>query len=372
MLTICWRRRRTPCRTTCRFKSFMRCTVITAALACLGAALPSAYAQSAPANTSAVDGDGTAHLTRTVPVPKTLSPEAKRYLAKPPPAFRTESWSLEKVRAAFAVEYTGLTEELRGAYPVKIEEKTVAGVKTHFLSPLTTPPGKRDRILINFHGGGFVVGAGDIVEAVPIANLAQTTVVAVDYRLGPENPYPAALEDAVAVYRELLKTYKPGKIGVYGCSAGAILTAQMTSRLHQLGLPLPGAIGIFSGTGDVEAGGDSASLNSLTGFWGNVQPPSKERGKNPYYGDRDTKDPVISPLYADLKGFPPALLVTSSRDMLFSPTIVLHKAFLQAGVDAQLVVFDGLPHTFWTIVLLPESREAYSLMANFFDKKLGR
>jgi acetyl esterase/lipase len=175
----------------------------------------------------------------------------------------------------------------------------------------------------------------------------------------------------VAVYKELLKTYKPGNIGVYGCSAGAILTGQMTSRLRQLGLPLPGALGIFSGTGDMEQGGDSLAINSLTGFWGEVQPPTKEPHRNPYYGDRDTKDPVISPLYADLRGFPPALFVTSSRDLLFSPTITFHRAFVRAGVDAQLIVFDGLPHTFWTIVLLPESREAYSLMSDFFNRKLG-
>jgi acetyl esterase/lipase len=290
---------------------------------------------------------------------------------KPPPAFRTEHWTIEQVRTAFAVEYNALTEELKKSYPVTVEEKTVSGVKTSFIHPVNPPASKRNRIIINFHGGGFVVGQGDIVEAVPIASLTQTTVVAVDYRLGPEHPYPAALDDAVAVYKDLLKTYKPGNIGVYGCSAGAILTGQMTSRLKQLGLPLPGAIGIFSGTGDMTEGGDSTAINSLTGFWGEVPLPSKESHRNPYYGDHDTKDPVISPLYADLRGFPPALFVTSSRDLLLSPTIVFHRAFVRAGVDAQLIVFDGLPHTFWTIVLLPESREAYSLMSDFFDRKLG-
>jgi monoterpene epsilon-lactone hydrolase len=322
-------------------------------------------------NSRSVDPDGTAHITRTIPVPKTLSPEAQDYLKKPPPAFRTEKWTLEQVRTAFAVEYNGLTEELKKSYPVTVEEKTLGGVKTRLVHPVNPPAGKRDRIIINFHGGGFVVGAADIVEAVPIASLTQTTVVAVDYRLGPEHPYPAALDDAVAVYKELLKTYKPGNIGVYGCSAGAILTGQMTSQLRKLGLPLPGALGIFSGTGDMDEGGDSTAINSLTGFWGEVQPPSKEPHRNPYYGDHDIKDPVISPLHADLRGFPPALFVTSSRDLLFSPTVEFHRAFVRAGVDAQLIVFDGLPHTFWTIVLLPESREAYSLMSEFFSRKLG-
>ncbi len=354
------------------FLSTLSLAVITLCPASTTGSAQSASGAASPANSNRVDPDGTAHITRVVPVPTSLSPEAQKYLAMPPPAFRTQNWPLERVRAAFAVEYTGLATELRAVFPVTVEDRTVAGVKTHFISPPTIPPDKQNRILINFHGGGFVVGAGDIVEAIPIANLTQTTTVAVDYRLGPENPYPAAIEDAIAVYKDLLKTYPPENIGVYGCSAGAILTAQMTVKLRQLGLPLPGAIGIFSGTGDVAEGGDSTAINSLTGLWGDVQAPSRQLRKNPYYGDHDLKDPVISPLYADLKGFPPALFVTSTRDLLLSPTIVLHRAFVRAGVDAQLVVFEGLPHTFWTIVLLPESKEAYNIMAHFFDSKLGQ
>ena len=92
------------------------------------------------------------------------------------------------------------------------------------VTPLTIPPDKANRVLINVHGGGFVVDSGSLTETIPLANLTRTKVVAVLYRLAPEHPFPAAVDDTVAVYKELLKTYRPKNIGLYGTSAGAILT----------------------------------------------------------------------------------------------------------------------------------------------------
>jgi acetyl esterase/lipase len=91
-----------------------------------------------------------------------------------------------------------------------------------------------------------------------------------------------------------------------------------------------------------------------------------------YVGTTDAKDPVLSPVYADLRGMPPTLFVTSSRDLLLSGTTILHRAFLRAGGDAHLVVFEALPHAFWNDVDLPESREADEIMAQFFDTHVGR
>jgi len=89
-------------------------------------------------------------------------------------------------------------------------------------------------------------------------------------------------------------------------------------------------------------------------------------------GSTDPKDPVLSPLYADLTGFPPTLFITSTRDLELSNTAILHRAFLRAGVEAQLVVFEALPHSFWNYPNLPESKEADRLIATFFDRHLGR
>jgi len=147
------------------------------------------------------------------------------------------------------------------------------------------------------------------------------------------------------------------------------LTAETCVKLRQLGLPLPGALGIFSGLGDFSAGmqGDTMSLFTLDGLAGHIKPP---RGNDVYRGNTTPKDPVLSPLYADLHGFPPSLFISSTRDMLLSGTVILDRAFLRAGVNAQLIVFEGLSHAFWYDPYMPESKEAYGYMASFFEKEL--
>jgi acetyl esterase/lipase len=174
------------------------------------------------------------------------------------------------------------------------------------------------------------------------------------------------------VYKELLKTYKPRSIGIFGTSAGAILTAEVAVRLKQLGVPLPGALGIFSGHADFSQVGDSWQLFTLDGFPGGLQPTYLNHlPDDSYVGKTDRKDPVLSPIFADLRGMPPTLLITSSRDILLSGTTIFHRALLSAGDDAQLVVFEALPHAFWYHFQLPETKEALELMAKFFDEEVG-
>jgi monoterpene epsilon-lactone hydrolase len=334
-------------------------------------------AQQAPADRKLTDSstiapDGTAYVTRVVPVPTTISPEAQKVLA------RVESdaampQTLEQRRTGTDKWQVGAGEASKKLYPVNVTADTIAGVPVRVVTPLTITPEKRGRVLINLHGGGFNSDSGSLTESIPIANLTGTKVIAVLYRLAPEHPFPAGLDDAVAVYKELLKSYKPSHIGIYGTSAGAILTAEVTVKLKQLGLPLPGATGIFSGMGDFSQAGDSIALYALNGFSGHLDPPKPNSHELEYYvGSADLKDPVLSPLYADLTGFPPTLFITSSRDLLLSGTTILHRAYLRAGVDAQLVVFEALPHAFWNNPALPESKEADQIMAAFFDKHLGK
>ena len=205
------------------------------------------------------------------------------------------------------------------------------------------------------------------------SNLARIKVVSVYYRLAPENPFPAAVDDVVAVYLELLKTYNPQAIGIFGTSAGAILTCEVTIRLKQLELPLPAALGIFSVLTDFSRPSDSREIFALDGLSGQLQPTDPSRPPDdPYPGATDRKDPVLSPLFADLKGMPPSLLITSTRDLLLSDTAIFHRALLAAGNDAQLVVFEALPHAFWYHFQLPETRECLGLMAKFFNQKLVR
>ena len=323
-------------------------------------------------DSSKIAPDGTAYVTRVVPVPTAISPEAQKMLA------RAESdaavpQTLEERRTGTDKWQAGVGEQFRKLYPVNIASDTVAGVPVRVITPLSIAPDKRDRVLINLHGGGFNSDSGSLSETIPIAKLSGIKVIAVLYRLAPEHPFPAGLDDAVAVYKELLKTHKPEHIAIYGTSAGAILTAEVTVKLKQLNLPLPAATGIFSGSGDFSQSGDSIALFALNGFSGHLEPPQPGARDTEYFSaSTDPKDPVLSPLYADLTGFPPTLFITSGRDLLLSGTTILHRAYLRAGVDAQLVVFEALPHAFWNNPALPESKEADQLMANFLTQHLAR
>lgn len=342
-------------------------------LAAISLALPIAAAQSnsASQDSATFDADHTAHLTRVVPMPNTISPEAQQWLASlehstaGPESLaerraRTDKWRAED------------SAEARKLYPVNVEEATLAGVRTDIITPLAMPDTHSSRVLINLHGGGFNSDSGSLIEGVPIANLAKVKVVSVYYRLAPENPFPAAVDDVVAVYKELLKTYKPANIGIFGTSAGAILTAEVAVKLKQLGLPLPAALGMFSTLADFSRVGDSRQLFTLNGFPGVMNPTYPKNLDDQYVGKNDRHDPVLSPLFADLHGWPPSLLVSSTRDILLSDTSTFHRALLQAGDDAQLVVFEALPHAFWYHFQLPETKEALELMAKFFEEKVGK
>ena len=326
-----------------------------------------------PAGDSAsFDRDGTAHVRRVIPMPSTISPGAQKWLDSlahlnyRPQTLAERRLGTDQWRAEDSAE-------ARKLFPVNVEEKFIAGVRTDVITPRDTPELNRACALINLHGGGFNSDSGSLIEGVPIASLAKMKVVSVYYRLAPESPFPAAVNDVVGVYQELLKDHKPQNIGIFGTSAGGILTAEVAVKLKQSGLPLPGALGMFSMLADFSRPADSQNMYTLNGLPGILAPQHANKlPPNEYAPNTDPRDPVLSPIYADLRGMPPTLLVTSTRDLLLSNTTIFHRALLRAGDDAQLVVYEALPHAFWYHFQLPETREALGLMAKFFDDKIAR
>ena len=238
-------------------------------------------------------------------------------------------------------------------------------------------PGNADRVLINVHGGACMWGSGSgaLVEAIPIASVGRIKVVAVDYRLAPEHRYPAASEDVAAVYRELLKTYRPENIGLYGCSAGGVIVAQATAWFQTHDLPTPGAIGTFCGTGS-GYGGDSVFLGQAA--TGQTPPPPEAAASigipNPYMAGVALNDPEAYPATdpAVLARFPPTLLLAGGRDFAVSALTTMHRRLDAAGVASDLFLFDGMGHAFFVWPALPESQEAYGLIARFFERHLGQ
>jgi monoterpene epsilon-lactone hydrolase len=333
----------------------------------------SAQTSSAPDPDSATfDPDGTAHITRVVPMPGTISPEAQQWL-KEIEHEGPQSKGLAEIRKYTDEWRKRDSAEALRLFPVQVEARNIAGVPTDIITPLAAPEANKSRVLINLHGGGFISDSGSLIEGIPIAYLSKIKVVSIYYRLAPENPFPAAVDDVVAVYKELVKTYQPRSIGIFGTSAGAILTGEVAVKLKQLGLPLPAALGMFSTLADFSRPSDSQQLFSLNGLSGDLAPQTSDRPHDEQYvGKADPKDPVLSPLFADLHGFPSCLLVTSTRDLLLSNTSIFHRALLRADVNAQLVVFEALPHAFWYHFQLPETKEALQIMADFFNEKLGK
>lgn len=331
-------------------------------------ALPAAFALRSKAQSVAADpyttfdSDGTAHIQRAIPVPKTISPEAQALMV-------SGKW----MPAGGTKERDSFMEKMKAAYPVEVDATTLGGVKVWAVTPKHIAPKKQDRLLICLHGGGFTSDSGSLIESIPIAALTGTKVVSVLYRLAPQFPFPAAVEDSTAVYTATLKTHKPRNVAIYGTSAGAVLAAQTAVQIRKNSQPLPAVLGFFSGYVDLARYGDSRWVygsGGLKDFSAMIE-PLKGLGMVPYVGDHDRKDPVLSPMYADLRGFPPTLCMTSTRDHCLSGTTDFHRALLRAGVDARLMVFDAMPHAFWYRFDIPESKEALEAQASFLDEHLG-
>jgi acetyl esterase/lipase len=172
--------------------------------------------------------------------------------------------------------------------------------------------------------------------------------------------------DVVNVYRELLKTHRPQDIGIFGCSAGGLLTAEAMAAFQKEKLPMPVAIGIFCASADARWGGDSRAFARPF----QALPPSD--GPRRYFADADLINPLASPVLdpAILKRFPPTLLITASRAQEMSAAINTHRELVKAGVEADLHMWDGLGHAFFYDSALPESKEAFAVMTAFFRKHL--
>jgi len=308
---------------------------------------------------------------RVVPVPGTISPEAQQQLvaaaARPAPA-GTPLWERRDQIDAMMRALDGYA---LSRYDVEVEDLDIKGVACHVVRSATaTAP---DKVLVNLHAGGFVIGSGTLVEAIPIAARTGATVIAVDYRLAPEHRYPAAVDDVIAVYRWVLEDHSPRDVGIFGTSAGGFLTGQTLTHLRRDGLPLPACAGIFSAGGNFSDLGDTAAIFDMGGFTGDRIHPFDHPHSDIalYLAGVDPTDPLVSPALGELSGFPPTILVSGTRDATLSGTALMHRALRRDGVDAELYVFEAMAHGFWYNLDLPETAEALDIMATFFTNHLG-
>ena len=314
---------------------------------------------------------------QTIPVPDDVSPQLQRLVAAPYGDVANAPKTPEQWKAAVAaanVKAMVDLDHLKRELGVTVEPTVVAGVKAFLVTPRTIPDKNRDRLVVALHGGGYVffpgeAGAG---EGVMMAGFGGFRVLAVDYRMPPDFPFPAALDDAVAVWKEVVKTTKPANVALIGSSAGGGLVLATVLRLKDEGLPLPGALAAGTPWSDLGKTGDSYFANAwadnvLVAYGGVLEGMSQL-----YAGGRSLKTPWLSPIYGDFSGFPPTILTTGTRDLFLSNTVRAHRALKRAGAVADLEVYEGESHAqFLAGPSVPESREAFADIAAFFDRHLG-
>ncbi len=314
---------------------------------------------------------------RTFPTPQTVSPELQKLVAaKPFPYWNAHPASAREWKALVGdladAAKQGLPE-LRARLGVSVTQGKIGGVPVFTFTPKELPETHRDRVLLNLHGGGYVLGPGEsgTQEAILMAGIGQYRVVYADYRMAPDFPYPAAVDDAVAVYRALLETTPAQKIGVFGTSTGGGMTLILGLRARAEGLPLPAALAAGTPWADLTKTGDSYFTNegvdnilvSYDGWLGDAA--------RLYAGGHDLKDPMLSPIYGDVSGFPPTLLTSGTRDLFLSNTVRMHLKLREAGVPADLIVFEGMSHAQYHMsVDAPETVFHFTELGRFFNRHL--
>ena len=214
-------------------------------------------------------------------------------------------------------------------------------------------------------------GEAGTQEAILMTGIGGFMVLSVDYRMAPDFPYPAAIDDAISVYRELLKITPAERIGVFGTSTGGGMTLALSLRAKAEGLPLPAALAPGTPWTDLTKTGDSYFVNNavdniLVSYNGWLGDAAKL-----YAGKHDLKDPMLSPIYGDVRGFPPTLLTTGTRDLFLSNTVRMHLKLRQAEVDADLIVFEGMSHAHYHMnPNAPETHFHFSELGKFFRRNL--
>ncbi|MFT3964803.1 MAG: alpha/beta hydrolase [Sphingobium sp.] len=322
--------------------------------------------------------DGIVHVPAfDLPPSSLLSPEAlesQKARARMPLVDHMFAGTIEERRANVERMMAPSVAEMHRRYAVDIAEQRIRGVRTRIVTP-KAGEADRNRVLINLHGGGFMMCAEGcaLAESIPISAIGRFRVVTVDYRQGPENAFPAASEDVASVYQELLKSYRPENIGIYGCSAGGALTAQSVAWFADKKIPMPGAVGIFGAGGIRFGAGDSAYV---TGYIDASFPPPGPNGETfpiPYFRTVKMDDPLVSPAaHPEVAAkFPPTLIITGTRAMDMSPAVYTHSQLLKANVRSQLIVGEGMGHCYIYQARLPEARDAYDEIVKFFDANLG-
>jgi len=252
---------------------------------------------------------------------------------------------------------------------VDVRELDTAGVRVFEITPRHVAASD-PRVYLDIHGGGFVQGGGELCRLMGVGSAGRwgRRVWAVDYRMPPDHPYPAPLDDCVTAYQALIAGRSAASVIVGGVSAGGNLAAALILRARDEGLPLPAAAVLMTPEADLTESGDSFRTNLGLDP---LLPQSLLPGSLLYANGADLADPYLSPLFADFSaGFPPTVLSTGTRDLFLSNTVLLHRALRTAGVAAELHVLEAAGHGGF-LGMAPEDRELDREIRAFIDRQWG-
>ena len=274
--------------------------------------------------------------------------------------------SIEEQRAVF----DRLTSQFQPAEDVRCERVDAGGVPGEWI---TTPEAAHERAIYYLHGGGYVMGSMNTHREMisRLSRAAGARALAIEYRLAPENPFPAAVEDSTAAYRWLLSTgVDPARLVIAGDSAGGGLTVATLVALRDAGAPLPAAAVCLSPWVDMEGLGESMTTRAEADPM--IQRESLLQTAKAYLGDVHVRTPLAAPLYADLRGLPPLLIQVGTAEMLLDDATRLAERAKSAGVDVALEVWDDMFHVWQFFAgMLPEGQQAIDRIGEFIRKHTG-
>ena len=317
---------------------------------------------------------------RTLPPPAGASDEMRDSIAntpQPDPAtMQIEPQSEAEWFTVIAQMDEGKVEvvhDLSEQFSISIEQEKIEGINVYQVTPAEVDPRHKDHLFVYVHGGAFVLNSGEagLAEPIVIAHRSKMRVLSIDYRMPPRYPTPAGRDDVVTVYQQLLKQQPAHSMALGGTSGGGNLVMATVQRLIELGLDAPGALYLGTPGTDMSKTSDSWYINEgidrlITSYDGFVEAASWL-----YAGGLDLKDPLVSPLYGNVHGFPPTFLVTGTRDALLSNTARTHIKLRQAGVVADILVYEGVSHGDYIAVMdSPESLHAFAELNAFLLQHL--
>lgn len=262
-------------------------------------------------------------------------------------------------------------KNMRKQLPVDVEKMDLNGVVVRKITPRNPDPAFKNKIYIDIHGGAYVLFAGinSIEEGLLVASRAGITVYSVDYRMPPQHPFPAALEDTLNVYKALLENHLAENIAIGGTSAGGGLTLATLLKIKEQKLEMPAAA--YTGTpwADLTKTGDTLFTNEIIDRILVTYDGTLGAAARLYAGEVPLKNPFLSPVYGDLSGLPPVMLVSGTRDMFLSDTVRMNRKLRNAGVDTLLDVYEGFSHADYLVAYeTPESLSMYDELKGFLLK----